>query len=424
MSACFTTGWGEQCFAFPILSGLIASASDTGLFTSDNFERGIKMNFGLTEEQQMVNDMVTRFAETEIKPIAAELDRTHRHPQEICRKLGEMGIMGVSVPTEYGGAGMDNVTYVLAVIAISKACASTGVIVSVNNTLYNYPVKTYGTHEQKLKFLPPVAGGKTEGCYGLTEAGAGSDAAGLACRAELKGDKYIVNGTKRFITNGGVADYCVLAATTDPKKGYKAIINLIVDLKNTPGFSVGKVEEKMGILASSTTELVFEDAEVPAENLLGKEGQGLTQMLSGLNAGRIGIGAQACGIGKAALEDALNYSKERVQFGKPISTFQAIQFKLADMATELDAAELLLLRAAWMEDNGLDYEKEAAMAKMFASDVAMKAAIEGVQIFGGYGYCKEYPAERHMRDAKICQIYEGTNEIHRVVISRKLLSMR
>jgi len=382
------------------------------------------MNFALTEEQQMVKDQITKFAETKIKPIAAELDLTHRHPEEICRALGEMGIMGVAIPTEYGGAGMDIVTYVHAMIAISKACASTGVIVSVNNSLYGYPVNTFGTHEQKLKYLTPVAGGKVEGCYALTEAGAGSDAASLACRATLKGDKYILNGTKRFITNGNVARYCVLACTTDPALGYKGVINLIVDLKETKGFSLGKIEEKMGILASGTAELVFEDAEVPAANLLGKVGQGFKQMMMGLDCGRIGIGSQACGIGKAALEDALNYAKERVQFGKPIATFQAIQFKLADMATELDAAELLLLRAAWMEDKGMDYEKESAMAKMYASDVAMRAAIEGVQIFGGYGYCKEYPAERHMRDAKICQIYEGTNEIQRVVIARKLLGAR
>ncbi|HQQ28558.1 MAG TPA: acyl-CoA dehydrogenase family protein, partial [Syntrophales bacterium] len=287
------------------------------------------MNFALTEEQAMVKDMVTKFAENEIKPIAAELDKTHRHPEEICRKLGEMGIMGVAVPTEYGGAGMDTVTYVHCMIAISKACASTGVIVSVNNSLYGFPIKTYGTEEQKKVWLTPVASGKCEGCYALTEANAGSDAASLACRADLKGDKYVLNGVKRFITNGNVARYCVLAATTDPAKAYKGVINLIVDLKNTPGFSVGKIEEKMGILASGTAELVFEDAEVPAKQLLGKEGQGFRQMLSGLDAGRIGIGSQAVGIGKAALEDALNYAKERVQFGKPIATFQAIQFKLA-----------------------------------------------------------------------------------------------
>ena len=382
------------------------------------------MNFAPTEEQRMVKDMVKKFAETEIKPIAAELDKTHRHPEEICRKLGAMGIMGVAIPQEYGGAGMDNVTYVMAMIEISKACASCGVIVSVNNSLYGFPVNAHGTEEQKRKFLAPVASGQVEGCYALTESSAGSDAASLKCRAELKGDKYIVNGTKSFITNGNVAHYCVLAATTDPAAGYKGVINLIVDLKNTKGFHVGKVEEKMGILASGTAELVFEDAEVPAENLLGKPGHGFKQMMEGLNAGRIGIGSQACGIGRAALEDALNYSKERVQFGKPISTFQAIQFKLAEMATELDAAELLLLRAAWMEDNKLDHMKESAMSKYYASDVAMRAAIEGVQIFGGYGYIKEYPAERHMRDAKICQIYEGTNEIQRIVIARKLLGMK
>jgi alkylation response protein AidB-like acyl-CoA dehydrogenase len=382
------------------------------------------MRFGPTEEQQMVKDQVARFADEEIKPNAAEWDKTHEHPEAVCRKLGEMGIMGVAVSPDYGGAGMDNVTYAMCMIEISRGCGSCGVIVSVNNSLYGYPINTYGTHEQKLRLLTPVASGKVEGCYALTESGAGSDAGALRCRAELKGDKYIVNGVKKFITSGNVADYCVLAANEDPEKGYKGILTLVVDLKNTPGFSLGTIEEKMGILASGTAEMVFEDAEVPAENLLGKPGEGFRQMLSGLDAGRIGIGCQACGIGRAALEDAIDYAKERVQFGKPITSFQAIQWKLADMATELDAAELLLLKAAWMEDNGLDYEKESAQAKMYASDVAMKAAIEGVQIFGGYGYCKDYPAERHMRDAKICQIYEGTNEIQRVVIARKLLGAR
>jgi len=367
---------------------------------------------------------VARFVNEEIKPKAEEFDRTHEHPQEVIRKLGEMGLMGVAVSTEYDGAGMDNVTYVMALIEISRGCASCGVITSVNNSLYGYPVKAFGTDEQKKKFLAPVAGGLVEGCYALTEAGAGSDAAGLRCRAELKGDKYIVNGVKKFVTSGNVANYCVLAATEDPAKGYKGVINLIVDLKNTPGFSVGTIEDKMGILASGTAELVFEDAEVPAENLLGKPGEGFKQMLMGLDAGRIGIGAQACGIGKAVLEDSLAYAKEREQFGKPITSFQAIQWKLADMATEIDAAEMLLLKAAWLEDNGHDFEKEAAMAKMYASDVTMRAAVEGVQIFGGYGYCKDYPAERHMRDAKICQIYEGTNEVQRMVIARKLLGAR
>ncbi len=382
------------------------------------------MNFALTEEQQMVRDMVTRFVDEEIKPAAEELDRTHRHPEEICRKLGRMGLMGVAVPEEFGGAGMDNVTYVLALTEISRGCASCGLITSVNNSLYGYPVNTYGTDEQKRKFLTPVAGGEVEGCYALTEEGAGSDAAALRCRAELRGDTYIVNGVKKFITSGNVAKYCVLAANEDTSKGYKGIINLIVDLENTPGFSVGTIEEKIGILASGTAELVFEDAEVPAVNLLGKPGEGFRQMMEGLDAGRIGIGCQALGIGRAVLEDSLEYAKERMQFGRPITSFQATQWKLADMATELDAAEMLLLKAAWLEDRGYDFEKESAMAKMYASDVAMKAAVEGVQIFGGYGYCKDYPAERHMRDAKICQIYEGTNEIQRVVIARKLLGAR
>ncbi|MEA2013740.1 MAG: acyl-CoA dehydrogenase family protein [Thermodesulfobacteriota bacterium] len=382
------------------------------------------MNLAPTEEQQMVKDMVTRFVNEEIKPIASELDETHRHPNEICRKLGEMGLMGVSVPTEFGGAGMDNVTYAMALIEISRGCASCGVITSVNNSLYGHPVKTYGTDEQKRLFLKPVAGGEVEGCYALTEAGAGCDAAALRCRAELKGDKFIVNGVKKFVTNGNVAKYCVLAATEDSAKGYKGILNLIVDLENTQGFSVGTIEDKMGILASGTAELVFEDAEVPVTNLLGKPGEGFQQMMAGLNAGRIGIGCQACGIGRAVLEDSLEYAKERVQFGKPITSFQAIQWKLADMATELDAAEMLLFKAAWLEDNGYNFEKESAMAKMYASDVAMRAAVEGVQIFGGYGYCKDYPAERHMRDAKICQIYEGTNEVQRMVIARKLLGAR
>ncbi|MBE9546212.1 MAG: acyl-CoA dehydrogenase family protein [Proteobacteria bacterium] len=382
------------------------------------------MNLGPTEEQQMVKDQVARFVDEEIKPNAAEWDKTHKHPEDICRKLGEMGIMGVAVSPDYGGAGMDNVTYVMCMIEISRGCASTGVIVSVNNSLYGYPVRVFGTHEQKEKFLAPVASGQVEGCYALTESGAGSDAAALRCRAVLKGDKYIVNGVKKFITSGNVARYCVLAATEHPEKGYKGLITLIADHDHTPGFSLGTIEEKMGILASGTAELVYEDAEIPAENLLGKTGDGFKQMMTGLNAGRIGIGAQACGIGRAVVEDCIEYAKERVQFGKPITSFQAIQWKLADMATELDAAELLLLKAAWMEDNDLDFEKESAQAKMYASDVAMRAAVEGVQIFGGYGYCKDYPAERHMRDAKICQIYEGTNEIQRVVIARKLLGAR
>lgn len=379
------------------------------------------MDFSLTEEQQMVRDTAKRFAEEQIKPIAAELDKTHRHPEEIVKQMAELGFLGIAVPEEYGGGGMDYVSYVLAMIEISKACASCGVIMSVNNSLYCYPVMAYGTHEQKEKYLTPVASGQSLGCYGLTESMAGSDPAAMRTTAVKDGDSWILNGEKKFITNGNVADYCVLAAITEKGVGYKGISTFVVNLKETKGFSVGVVEEKMGIAASGTAELVFEDARVPEDALLGNPGGGFKQMLSTLDGGRIGIASQAIGIGRAALEDAVAYAKEREQFGKPIADFQAIQWKLADMAMELDAAELLTLRAAYHEDNGLHYEKEAAMAKCFASDAAMRAAVEGVQVLGGYGYIQEYPMERHMRDAKITQIYEGTNEIMRLVIARNLL---
>ncbi|HDM10684.1 MAG: acyl-CoA dehydrogenase family protein [Deltaproteobacteria bacterium] len=382
------------------------------------------MDFELTEEQQMVRDMARRFAEAEIKPKAAEFDKTHQHPAEIVKQLGELKMLGIAVPEEYGGGGMDNVSYVLALIEVSKACASTGVIMSVNNSLYCFPVMAYGTEEQKKKYLYPCASGGKLGCYGLTESGAGSDPASMRTTAVKDGDEWIINGEKRFITNGNVASYCVLAAVTDKGAGYKGISSFVVDLENTPGFRVGKVEEKLGILASGTAELVFEDARLPADALLGKQGEGFKQMLTTLDGGRIGIAAQAVGIGRSVLEEALEYAKTREQFGKPISSFQAIQWKLADMATELDAAELLTLRAAWLEDHHKPYEKAAAMAKMYASDVTMRASIEGIQILGGYGYCKEYPMERHMRDAKICQIYEGTNEIMRLVIARNLIRGR
>ncbi|KPK29617.1 MAG: acyl-CoA dehydrogenase [Nitrospira bacterium SG8_3] len=382
------------------------------------------MEFLLTEEQQMVRDMARKFAEAEIKPKAAELDERHEHPAEIVRQLGELKMLGIAVPEEYGGGGMDNVSYALALIEVSKGCASTGAIMSVNNSLYCFPVMAYGSHEQKMKYLYPCASGEKIGCYGLTEANAGSDPASMRTTAVRDGDEWVINGEKKFITNGNVSSYCVTAALTEKGKGYKGISSFVMDLENTPGFQVGRVEEKLGILASGTAELIFEDARVPADALLGVEGEGFKQMLSTLDGGRIGIASQAVGIGRAVLDEALEYAKTREQFGKPISSFQAIQWKLADMATELDAAELLTLRAAWLEDHEKPFEKEAAMAKLYASDVTMRAAVEGVQILGGYGYCKEYPMERHMRDAKICQIYEGTNEIMRLVIARNLVKGR
>ncbi|GLI36140.1 acyl-CoA dehydrogenase family protein [Desulforhabdus amnigena] len=382
------------------------------------------MNFELTEEQQMIQDMARKFAEREIKPVAAELDRTHKHPADLVAKMGELGLMGVTIPEEYGGAGMDYICYVLSMIEISKACASCGVIMSVCNSLYNFPVNAYGTEEQKKKYLTPVASGQALGCYGLTEAGAGSDPAKMRTTAVLDGNEWVINGVKKFITNGNVAKYCVLAAVTDKSAGYKGISSFIIDFENTPGFRVGTVEDKLGINASGTAELVFEDARIPKENLLGKPGEGFKQMLTTLDGGRIGIASQALGIGYATLEEAIEYSKTREQFDRPISSFQAIQWKLADMATQLDAALLLTLRAAWLEQNHRPYEKEAAMGKLLASDVAMWAAVEGVQVLGGYGFCKDYPMERHMRDAKITQIYEGTNEIMRLVIARNLLKQR
>jgi len=379
------------------------------------------MDFELTEEQKMVQEMARRFAETEIRPVAAELDRTHKHPEEICNKLGELKFMGIAVPEEYGGGGMDNVSYVVTLIEISKACASTGVIMSVNNSLYCFPVMAYGSHEQKEKYLYPVASGEKIGCYGLTEANAGSDPASMRTSAEEVSNGWVINGTKRFITSGNVASYCVLAAVTDKNKGYRGISSFVVNLKEIKGFSVGKVEDKMGIKASGTAEMIFDNAHVPKDALLGAAGGGFKQMLTTLDGGRIGIAAQAIGIGRAVLEEAVEYTKTREQFGKPIASFQAIQWKLADMVTQMDAAELLTLKAADLEDRHKPFERAAAMAKMFASDAAMNAAVEGVQILGGYGYCQEYPMERHMRDAKICQIYEGTNEIMRLVIANNLL---
>jgi alkylation response protein AidB-like acyl-CoA dehydrogenase len=382
------------------------------------------MDFSLSDEHKMVQDMARKFADQELKPRAAEIDETHRHNDDVLRKMAENGFMGVAIPAEYGGAGMDYLAYALILVEISRGCASTGVIMSVNNSLYGFPVYKFGTEEQKIKFNTPVASGEAHGCYGLTEANAGSDPAGMKTSAVLDGDSWIINGEKKFITNGNIAKYGVIAAVTDKDKGYKGITQFIIDFEETEGFSVGKVEDKLGIRGSGTSELVFQDARIPKDAILGDPGSGFRQMLTTLDSGRIGIASQALGIAKACLEESVKYSKERVQFGKPLEAFQATQFKLADMATRIDASELLIHKAAWLESNDLPFEKEAAQAKMFASDTAMDATIEGVQILGGYGYVTEYPMERLMRDAKITQIYEGTNEIMRVVIARSVLGKR
>lgn len=378
------------------------------------------MPFMLNEEQVMMRDMVRKMAQNEIAPRAAEIDQSHRFPRENIDKMSELGLMGVPIPEEYGGAGCDFLSYIITIEEISRACASTGVILAVHTSVGTFPILYFGTEEQKQKYIPKLAAGEYIGAFALTESNAGSDPANLNTTARLDGDHYIVNGNKIFITNGGEAQVYVTFVSTDKSKGHKGISCLLVD-KDTPGFAVGKTEEKMGLSGSQTTELIFENARVPKENLLGAEGEGFKVAMALLDGGRIGIGAQGLGIAQAAFDVAKEYAKERVQFGKPIADFQAIQFMLADMATRIDCARLLVYRAARMRDMGLPYGKEASMAKMYATDTAMEVTTNAVQILGGYGYCREYPVERYMRDAKITQIYEGTNQIQRIVIAKHLL---
>ena len=374
------------------------------------------MDLQLTDDQKLLQRSVREFAEAEVKPLAKELDETGRFPRETFKKAAELGLTGISLPEEEGGAGMDHISYSIVIEEISRVCASTGVILSVQNSLYCDPIHRFGTPEQKKKFLTPFARGEKIGCYALTEPQAGSNAAALATKAVRKGDKYVINGTKAWITNGGVADAGVVYVNTHPEKGEKGITALIVE-KGTPGFAVGKEEKKLGIHATACTELSFTDCEVPATNLLGQEGEGYKIALSTLDGGRIGIAAQATGIAQGAFEAALSYAQQRQAFGHPISDFQAIQFMLADMATELDAARLLTRRAAWKQDSGARFSMDAAMAKLFASEMATRVAHKAMQIHGGYGYSREYPVERAYRDARITEIYEGTSEIQRLVIA-------
>lgn len=378
------------------------------------------MVFELTEEQRMIQEMARNFAQKEVLPRAAALDEEGRYPAELVAQMAELGLMGVAVPEKYGGSGMDNVCYAIAMEEIARACASTAVIMSVNNSLVCDPILKFGSEEIKRKYLVPLASGKALGCFGLTEPGAGSDAGAQKTTAVRDGGYYVLNGTKNFITNAPVADYCVLFAMTDKEKKHKGISAFVVEMK-WPGVTAARPEKKMGIKASPTSSIILEDVRVPAENRLGEEGEGFKVAMHTLDGGRIGIAAQAVGIARAALEDALAYAKERKQFGQPIANFQAIQWMLADMATEIEAARLLTWRAAWMKDRGLRHSKESSMAKLFASEAAMRAGVKGIQIHGGYGYIKEYPAERHFRDAKITEIYEGTSEIQRLVISQAIL---
>lgn len=377
------------------------------------------MDFKFTEEQKMIKEMAREFAQGELAPNAAALDEESKFPAVAVKKMGELGLMGMTTPTDLGGAGMDAVSYVLALEEISAACASTAVTMSVNNSLYQAPIVKFGTDAQKKKYIPDFAHGVKLGAYALSEPGTGSDAANQRTTAVLKGDKYILNGTKNFITNGPDADSMVIFAMTDKTKGHSGISAFIVE-KEFPGYKVGKIEKKLGIRASSTSEIVLDNCEVPKENILVGEGEGFKVAMWTLDGGRVGIATQGLGIARAAFETAAKYAKMREAFGKTISAFEGIQWKIADMCVAIEAARLLVHRAAWLKDSGAAYSKEAAIAKLFASEMSGDVTREAIQVLGGYGYCKEYPVERYYRDAKITEIYEGTSEIQRIVISRNV----
>ena len=377
------------------------------------------MDFKPTEDQLAVLTTAREFAQQEVLPKAAEIDREHRHPAELVKRMAELGFLGIAVPEQHGGAGLDHVSYVLAMEEIARACASTAVIMSVNNSLVCDPIYRFGTDAQKDKWLTPLASGKLLGCFALSEPEAGSDAAAQKTTAEKVGDGWVINGTKNWITNGPVADVCVLFTMNDKTAGHKGITAFILPM-TTKGVRCGTPDDKLGIRGSKSSQIFLDDVKLPADAVLGQVGGGFKVAMSTLDGGRIGIAAQALGIARAALDDALGYAQQRRTMGKPIVQHQAIAFKLADMATEIDAARLLTLRAAWLKDHKQPYGKEAAMAKLYASDVANRAAREAIQIFGGNGYVTEFPVERHFRDAKITEIYEGTSEIQRLVIANYL----
>ncbi len=378
------------------------------------------MDWALTEEQQMMQRMVRDFAENEIRPVAQEMDASGEFPWEIVRKMGSLGLMGLPIPEEYGGSGADTVTYAIAVEEISRGSGSLGITLASHVSLGLDLIDHFGTEEQKRKYLPPLARGQGLAAFGLTEPEAGSDAGAVKTTAVLDGDQWVLNGQKVFITSGSIADVVVVAAVSDKSAGTKGISNFIVE-KDTPGFRPGRDEDKMGLRASVTSQLFFEDCRVPEENLLGQRGEGYRQFLITLDGGRISIGAMALGLAQGAFEAAVEYSKQRVQFGQPIAKFQAIQWMIADMATEIDAARMMVYRAAWMKDQGVRYTKEAAMAKLYASEAAERACFKAIQIHGGYGYMREYDVERIYRDNRLTTIGEGTSEIQRLVIARQVL---
>jgi butyryl-CoA dehydrogenase len=378
------------------------------------------MNFDLTDEQLLIQEMAREFATTEVAPIAAEIDRNHRFPEELIPKMAALGLLGIPFPEEVGGAGADWVSYALVGEEISRVCGSTGVILGAHTSLGTGPIYRFGNQAQKDKYLRDLTSGRKLAAFALTEPAAGTDAAAGRSTAVLDGDEYVLNGSKIFISNGGFADIYSVTAMTDQTKGTRGISLFIVE-KDTPGFTVGERERKMGIKASSTTPLYFSDCRIPKEALIGEEGHGFQMAMQTLDGGRIGVGAQALGIAQGALDASIAYAKERVQFGKPIAAQEAIQFMLADMATEIDAVRLMVYRAAWNADNGRPYGKEAAMVKVFGSEMATRVAGKAIQIHGGYGFTESYPVERAYRDAKITEIYEGTSEVQRMVIAGHLL---
>jgi butyryl-CoA dehydrogenase len=378
------------------------------------------MKIELLEEQRLLRDTVRRFAEEVVAPRAREIDDSGEFPLGFFKQAAELGLGGVAVPEEYGGAGMDNLSYCLVIEEVSRACASSGVILSVNNSLVCDPLLKFGNEEQKRTYLKPLASGEKLGCFALTEPGAGSDAGALRTTARRDGDGYVLNGNKVFITNGTHADLALVFATVDPEKKHRGITAFIVPV-DTPGFSRGGHEYKLGVNASGTTELAFQDMRVPASQRIGEEGEGFKIAMATLDGGRVGISAQAVGIARGAFEEAMAYAQEREQFGKPIADFQAIQFYLADMSTEIDAARLLTWKAAWTKDQGRRYSLEAAQAKLYSSQMAQRVTNLALQIHGGYGYTKEYNVERYFRDARITEIYEGTSEIQKLVIARAVL---
>lgn len=380
--------------------------------------RGEAMNLHFNEEQTMMRKMVRNFTQNEVKPFIDRMEQGE-FPKELLRKMGELGLMGIPIPEKYGGVEMDFISYIIAIHELSKVSPTLGVILSVHTSVGTNPILYFGTESQKRTYVPKLASGQSLGAFCLTEPGAGSDVAGLKSRAILQGKHYVINGSKVFITNGGEADVYIVFASTDFKKGSKGISAFIVE-KSTPGLIIGKDEHKMGLNGSRTVGITFENMKVPKENLLGQEGDGFKIAMANLDVGRIGIAAQSLGIAEGAQEHAIAYSKERIQFGKPIADQQGIGFKLAEMATNIEAAKLLVYRAASMRERGLPCGKEASMAKLLASKTAVEVAIEAVQVFGGYGYTKEYPVERYFRDAKVTEIYEGTSEIQKMVISKHL----